>query len=228
VPCYAGGIDLDLPLDDLLRQTDGNLAKGFRVVAVEANPAMAEAGAKRFRPAVKNSRLTLLNKAVSDSSQTITFYVHPGKSHWSSCLKEMAESDGTPAKPVRVSPVNIAELCASYGVPRYIKVDVEGCDALAAKQIEALKEKPKFVSFETSKKDYAGIFSYLYAAGYKRYQLVNQANNPGRGAPEKTLEGKAIKYKFGEHSTGYFGLDLPAGTVHLAVVANRRFVLHQR
>jgi L-alanine-DL-glutamate epimerase-like enolase superfamily enzyme len=28
VPCYAGGIDLDLPLDRLLRQTDDNLRKG--------------------------------------------------------------------------------------------------------------------------------------------------------------------------------------------------------
>lgn len=189
--------------------TDFYLAKGFRVVAVEANPAMAAAGSRRFRTAIKNGKLVLLNKAVSDSRKTLTFYVHPGKSHWSSCIKEMAESDGTQAKPVKVSPVNIAELCAEYGVPRYIKVDVEGCDALAAGQIAGLKEKPAFVSFETSKKDYAGIFSYLYAAGYKRYQLVNQANNPARGCPEKTREGKTIKYRFGEHSTGYFGLDLP-------------------
>ena len=29
VPCYAGGIDLDLPLDALLRQTDGNLERGL-------------------------------------------------------------------------------------------------------------------------------------------------------------------------------------------------------
>ncbi len=29
VPCYAGGIDLDFPLDALLRQTDDNLAKGL-------------------------------------------------------------------------------------------------------------------------------------------------------------------------------------------------------
>jgi L-alanine-DL-glutamate epimerase-like enolase superfamily enzyme len=32
VPCYAGGIDLDLPLDALLRQTDVNLSKGFRAI----------------------------------------------------------------------------------------------------------------------------------------------------------------------------------------------------
>jgi L-alanine-DL-glutamate epimerase-like enolase superfamily enzyme len=35
VPCYAGGIDLDLPLDKLLRQTDGNLAKGFRAIKMK-------------------------------------------------------------------------------------------------------------------------------------------------------------------------------------------------
>ena len=32
VPCYAGGIDLDLSVDDLLAQTDGNLDKGFRAI----------------------------------------------------------------------------------------------------------------------------------------------------------------------------------------------------
>jgi L-alanine-DL-glutamate epimerase-like enolase superfamily enzyme len=35
VPCYAGGIDLDLPLDQLLRQTDDNLGKGFRAIKMK-------------------------------------------------------------------------------------------------------------------------------------------------------------------------------------------------
>ncbi|GAA0588869.1 mandelate racemase/muconate lactonizing enzyme family protein [Craurococcus roseus] len=35
VPCYAGGIDLDLPLDALLRQTDANLARGFRAIKMK-------------------------------------------------------------------------------------------------------------------------------------------------------------------------------------------------
>lgn len=35
VPCYAGGIDLDYPLDRLLRQTDDNLAKGFRAIKMK-------------------------------------------------------------------------------------------------------------------------------------------------------------------------------------------------
>jgi L-alanine-DL-glutamate epimerase-like enolase superfamily enzyme len=35
VPAYAGGIDLQLPLDQLLRQTDDNLAKGFRAIKMK-------------------------------------------------------------------------------------------------------------------------------------------------------------------------------------------------
>ncbi|HEX2510029.1 MAG TPA: mandelate racemase/muconate lactonizing enzyme family protein [Microvirga sp.] len=39
VPCYAGGIDLDLPIDRLLRQTDGNLEKGFRAIKMKVGRA---------------------------------------------------------------------------------------------------------------------------------------------------------------------------------------------
>ena len=35
VPCYAGGIDLDLSVEALLQQTDDNLAKGFRAIKMK-------------------------------------------------------------------------------------------------------------------------------------------------------------------------------------------------
>jgi len=35
VPCYAGGIDLDFPLDALMRQTDDSLAHGFRAIKMK-------------------------------------------------------------------------------------------------------------------------------------------------------------------------------------------------
>jgi len=43
VPCYAGGIDLDFPLDQLLRQTDDNLARGFRAIKMKVGrPRLSE------------------------------------------------------------------------------------------------------------------------------------------------------------------------------------------
>jgi L-alanine-DL-glutamate epimerase-like enolase superfamily enzyme len=35
VPCYAGGIDLDLPVEALLQQTDDNLSRGFRAIKMK-------------------------------------------------------------------------------------------------------------------------------------------------------------------------------------------------
>jgi L-alanine-DL-glutamate epimerase-like enolase superfamily enzyme len=43
VPCYAGGIDLELPLTGLLRQTDDNLARGFRAIKMKVGrPSLRE------------------------------------------------------------------------------------------------------------------------------------------------------------------------------------------
>jgi L-alanine-DL-glutamate epimerase-like enolase superfamily enzyme len=43
VPCYAGGIDLFFPLERLLRQTDDNLAKGFRAIKMKVGrPKLSE------------------------------------------------------------------------------------------------------------------------------------------------------------------------------------------
>ena len=39
VPCYAGGIDLDFSVDDLLRQADDNLAHGFRALKMKVGRA---------------------------------------------------------------------------------------------------------------------------------------------------------------------------------------------
>ena len=36
VPCYAGGIDLHLSVDDLIKEHDANLAKGFRAIKMKA------------------------------------------------------------------------------------------------------------------------------------------------------------------------------------------------
>jgi L-alanine-DL-glutamate epimerase-like enolase superfamily enzyme len=43
VPCYAGGIDLGLTLDELLAQTDANLARGFRAIKMKVGrPKLSE------------------------------------------------------------------------------------------------------------------------------------------------------------------------------------------
>jgi len=49
VPCYAGGIDLELTPDQLLRQTEGNLAKGFRAIKMKVGRARLSEDVEKVR-----------------------------------------------------------------------------------------------------------------------------------------------------------------------------------
>jgi L-alanine-DL-glutamate epimerase-like enolase superfamily enzyme len=49
VPCYAGGIDLEFTLDALLKQTDGNLDKGFRAIKMKVGRARLSEDADRVK-----------------------------------------------------------------------------------------------------------------------------------------------------------------------------------
>ncbi len=49
VPCYAGGIDLEFTLDALLKQTDGNLEKGFRAIKMKVGRARLSEDADRVK-----------------------------------------------------------------------------------------------------------------------------------------------------------------------------------
>jgi L-alanine-DL-glutamate epimerase-like enolase superfamily enzyme len=49
VPCYAGGIDLDLSVKQLLKQTEGNLEKGFRAIKMKAGRARMSEDVERVR-----------------------------------------------------------------------------------------------------------------------------------------------------------------------------------
>ena len=49
VPCYAGGIDLDLSVEALLQQTDDNLAKGFRAIKMKVGRPDLASDVKRLQ-----------------------------------------------------------------------------------------------------------------------------------------------------------------------------------
>jgi L-alanine-DL-glutamate epimerase-like enolase superfamily enzyme len=57
VPCYAGGIDLNLSIDRLLAQTDENLAKGFRAIKMKVG---------RQKLAEDVERVTAMRKHLGD------------------------------------------------------------------------------------------------------------------------------------------------------------------
>ena len=70
------------------------LAKGFNVVAVEANPLLARAGEKKFSSFIRDGRLTILNVGIGAEAGVFPFYVNDTLSEWSSFNKEIGAREG--------------------------------------------------------------------------------------------------------------------------------------
>jgi len=182
--------------------TDYYLYKGYCVVAVEADPDLVEQGRRRFEKSILNERMRLIHAAVADFDGESDFFINPASKHHSSLTREFAELSGGKAKKIRVPTITLRRLLEVSGsIAHYIKVDVEGADTLVAKSLLQVPVwKPKFISFEIGRSTYPDIFSALRLAGYSKFQLVNQLNNPSR---------TGTMYKFNDHSSGFFGEDLP-------------------
>ena len=61
-----------------------SLAKGFRVVAVDANPALCQATREKFSKEIAYGRLTVLNLGIAAKRGDLDFYITRNKTDWSS------------------------------------------------------------------------------------------------------------------------------------------------
>ena len=63
------------------------LLKGFRVVAVDANPAMCRLAGERLARFVETGQLRIVNAAIADRRGRLTFFENT-KSDWSTLVRE--------------------------------------------------------------------------------------------------------------------------------------------
>jgi FkbM family methyltransferase len=181
------------------------LKKGFKVVAVEANPILAAQAERRFKAALRDGRLTILNIGIGEERGQGEFHVNLELSEWSS-FKPATASRGKPTAPVMVEMCTIGDVVAAYGTPYYLKIDIEGLDGAAVKGLRACAVKPQFVSFENGD---LHLFDALIGFGYKRFKFINQADVPSFACPSPAREGATIDYAFPYGASGPFGDDTP-------------------
>lgn len=153
------------------------LAKGVNVVAFEAIPALVEAGKKRFSDAVERGQLSLHNRAVTAHGGTAEFFLHKENTEWSSAYKEAAENWGNGrSEKIVVPAISGAQLYEEFGIPDYVKSDIEGLDIEVFRPLKYLEKRPKFISVEFSN---PLSLVELLAAGYDSFKIVDQAKIPG-------------------------------------------------
>jgi FkbM family methyltransferase len=201
------------------KDSDFYLKKGFRVVAFEADAALAQAGRLRFADAIRENRFTLGEGAIVDpevvasGQRTITFYVN--KAGWGTTSSEFAlrnERLGEPSRAVEVEVVDFGACIRRYGMPYYMKIDIEGADQACLRTLLDFHEKPDYLSIESEKVDVRALedeVSLLEELGYDRFKAVQQARPRTRKPPSPAREGRYVAHTFPVGSSGLFGRELP-------------------
>lgn len=199
------------------------LAKGFRVLAVEANPDLAARGRERFAREIDSGRLTIRQVAVAESPGTVEFFAGQ-QDGWGSLSQERAGARlNVDLHRYEVEAVTFADLVDGLA-PYYVKVDIEGADLLCVQGVAALAAPPTYFSFEcdlTQGRATAAGIQGLADAGYQRFKLVNQALNPTYRCPAPPREGSYVDVTFTHDMSGPFGEETPGDWMSVGEVLER-------
>jgi FkbM family methyltransferase len=191
------------------------LAKGFRVVAVEANEALVEAARERFADEIDSGRLAIYHVAIAGHEGTTDFFVNREKDDWGTTCRDFVarnEALGTTHTKVEVPCVPLGKILRECGIPYYAKIDIEGADLLCLEALHAFEERPRYVSIEASLRSFEQVFgelAQLWVLGYRRFKVVNQALNRSLRCPHPPLEGLYVDQRFDGHMSGPFGEEAP-------------------
>ena len=199
------------------------LKKGFRVVAFEAHPRLAEQGRQLFADALGEGRFTMVEGAIvgADSGRpgaaTVNFYINESKALWGTTQQSWVDRNarvGTASRAITVATVDFVGCLQTHGVPHFMKIDIEGSDWYCLEALRQVAERPDFVSIESERTDADRAqmeIALLESLGYRSFQIVQQTRVPWQVVPNPSLEGNACTHRFSLESSGLFGADLPAG-----------------
>jgi FkbM family methyltransferase len=147
------------------------LAEGYRVIAIEANPTLVRMAEARLSDAVSLGQLIVVNGAIASEHGMLDLHLC-GRDLGSSSLIAELIAEREPAGRVQITVFPITDLIDRYGVPYYMKVDIEGFDRHC---ILPLTEHtaPEFLSFEIGG-DAVELAKHLYSIGYRYFKIINQ------------------------------------------------------
>jgi FkbM family methyltransferase len=184
------------------------LMRGDKVIAVEANPALAEDIKARFRAEIDEGRLVVENCAltVDPSQNSVSFFVHRNN-HVLSQFVTPNDADLGEFDEIKIGSLNVLELIQRHGDPFYIKIDIEHYDHVVLRCLFDAGIFPPYLSAESHSVE---VFALLVANGrYKSFKLVEGWSVPKRYKARALRVGEeTLLYDFPIHSAGPFGNDI--------------------
>lgn len=194
------------------------LSKGCRVVAIEAAPPLAKDVRERFATEIDKGDLAVLNVGVSSGEGSLPFYFNTVSTFRSSFRRP---GNLTPEwTVVDVPTMRLSQILHDYGVPYFVKIDIEHRDRLALLDLLQAGIVPPGISVEVHSID---VLCTLIAMGYTEFQLVN-GSDVGRSVSQRRIrrmDGSKADHDFPRHSAGPFGDDLDGRWVPAPHVLDR-------
>jgi len=192
------------------------LAKGFRVVAFEADPEHVLYCRERFADAIRAERLKIVEGAVASPTENgrVTFYKNLGNSfqgtiseEWATRLKHRHKESVA----IEVSRIDILEQFREFGIPHYLKIDIEGADRLALAALGSFPARPRYLSIESEGRDFSKLIEELDALrelGYGKFCAVQQKYIGNTGIVTRDRLGNSLRFTFEPGASGRFGEDI--------------------
>ena len=117
------------------------------MVALDANPVMCAAAETNFRDYVQGGKLKVINRGIAEQKGQLEFWVCDDVTEWSSFRRDIASRNGAKHHAINVDCVPIRDIIDEFGVPDYMKIDIEGNDRIC---ISGLTNgtTPRYVSIE--------------------------------------------------------------------------------
>ena len=199
--------------------TEFYLKRGCRVVGIEANPSLVASLREKFAAEEKRGQVTIVDKAIATEPGRVRFAIYPDALAWGSMSAKFNERNaalGRVSQEVEVEAVTFDDVLREFGVPYYLKIDIEGHDMLCIEALHRFSERPRYVSLETSAtagassvEDGFTELAHLWVLGYRKFKYVDQRSLEGLTGTMLQSEGPPLSYVHADGSSGPFGEETP-------------------
>ena len=119
---------------------------------------------------------------------------------------------GTGAHTTEVEVIDFASSLQEYGIPYYLKIDIEGSDLFCLQALLKFDARPNYVSIETEHSEVSRLeeeFRILEELGYTRFKAAQQSGIEKLKPPYPAKEGIYVPHEFSDAASGLFGRELP-------------------
>ncbi len=158
------------------------LSQGYRVLAIDADPTLAESARNKFAREILAGQLTILNVGIAAQEGLADFWICEEKPQFNSFQRAIAARDSYSHKAIQVPVLPFGAIIERFGIPYFLKIDIEGNDKLCLDGLSP-STLPPYLSVETecpldkesaSVEDGVRTLQQLYGLGYRKFKLINQ------------------------------------------------------